>query len=643
MKNSKILYPLLFVSFFIGNGCRKDELLLSHLSNYSRLNIMDAWNDTQRKFFNLGNSALRIRDLNSSHTHNRTSGFTIVDSTFTRFYNKLVSIDQQSDLSGKISNHVGFPIWQFVIIFDNQAGHTATMYLPLGFETGSKTEAIITGIEFEENGVKKYSFKLTERAEIQEVLDNESKLSKYNNFAMEAIYFIYSDYYIFQDNYQPFVDRLIQMQENGLDLHTGQSTDILNINKKTKGTRSECRCELRVGEFLIDGEGNIIKEFKNNGLTPGGPGNGAGTGGGGNGGGNGDGNNHTQGGGGFEGLWHGTGIPPGGETFNDIYIVIFGWEFIGWYNNNNNNFNEPEPESGAGGGELLFAYVRLKPKRPVIKGPDQTETRNGEETIIIQNFIDCGQDGFTADDLLVGDLKEGNTIMGMIESSDLDCATSKCMLANIPLFDKVEEFLSQSYIDPCTGEDVISEQDLNDAIHAACSGDGRHAAMTFSAQINELLEEAGSCSNCDYTYVKCDNKEDGICPETFILQNVGAGYTCQVNNVQFNYVDVSGTGTNRIMTIGDICIQISGRDKNGNSVLGDSNDMLSEAWNIAQFLTATEFAAVGHTLSSAQYKQLFINNLRLAIAEMFSSSSIATGKCLGNIVGNKPKYSIFCN
>src|SRR5690606_35547659 len=47
---------------------------------------------------------------------------------------------------------------------------------------------------------------------------------------------------------------------------------------------------------------------------------------------------------------------------------------------------------------------------------------------------------------------------------------------------------SQSYIDPCTGEDVISEEDLNDAISAACSGDGRHAANTFSAQINEALE-----------------------------------------------------------------------------------------------------------------------------------------------------------
>src|SRR5690606_29742821 len=184
----------------------------------------------------------------------------------------------------------------------NQSDHTATMYLPLGFETGSKTEAIITGIEFEENGVKKYSFKLTERSEIQEVLDDETKLSEYNNFAMEAIYFTYSDYYIYQDNYQPFVDRLLQMQENGLDMHTGQSADILNIRKNSKGTRSECRCELRVGEFLIDGEGNIIKEFNNNELTPGGPGNGAGTGGGGNGGGNGDGNTHTQGGG-FDGLW----------------------------------------------------------------------------------------------------------------------------------------------------------------------------------------------------------------------------------------------------------------------------------------------------------------------------------------------------
>src|SRR5690606_31308069 len=116
------------------------------------------------------------------------------------------------------------------------------------------------------------------------------------------------------------------------------------------------------------------------------------------------------------------------------------------------------------------------------------ESRNGEELILAQHFIDCGQDGFTADDLLVGDREEGSAIMGMLNAAQLDCATSKCLLGNIPLFDKVEEFLSQSYIDPCTREDVISEEDLNDAISAACSGDGRHAANTFSAQINEALE-----------------------------------------------------------------------------------------------------------------------------------------------------------
>lgn len=203
---------LMFVSLLIGNGCRKDEFILDQISPSLPLKNFKTWNDKQTKFFNLSNTTAAKRESLQNSLQNRNStGFNVADSTFMRIYNKMVDIDQESNLVDKISDVVGFPIWQNIVIYENQTEKSSTFYLPLGFEYGNKTEAIISGIEYEQNGVRMYSFKLTERSEIQEVFSDESKLATYNNFAMEAIYFVYSDFYIFHANYEQFSSKIIEM------------------------------------------------------------------------------------------------------------------------------------------------------------------------------------------------------------------------------------------------------------------------------------------------------------------------------------------------------------------------------------------------------------------------------------------------
>src|SRR5690606_2632094 len=124
--------------------------------------------------------------------------------------------------------------------------------------------------------VKRYSFKLSQRKEIEEVFADTSKISKYNNFGMEVLFFVYNDYFTYQANYQGFADAFLSLHNSGVDLQGGSNANILHIKNKGRGSRSECMCELRTGLFLVDEDGNIIREYKDGELTPGGPGNGSG-------------------------------------------------------------------------------------------------------------------------------------------------------------------------------------------------------------------------------------------------------------------------------------------------------------------------------------------------------------------------------
>src|SRR5690606_33449295 len=121
-------------------------------------------------------------------------------------------------------------------------------------------------------------------------------------------------------------------------------------------------------------------------------------------------------------------------------------------------------------------------------------------------------------------------------------------------------------IDPCTGEDAISEEELNDAISAACSGDGRHAANTFVSEINEALDEfLGLGSILDPLQGDPLSSANRLCPDGIIIkpsswspqyQNV-AGFTglqVSLNNGSVNltyenlFFDVDQTGDCNITT-----------------------------------------------------------------------------------------------
>ena len=189
-------------------------------------------------------------------------------------------------------------------------------------------------------------------------------------------------------------------------------------------------------------------------------------------------------------------------------------------------------------------------------------------------------------------------------------------------------YATTALINPCIGEAIDK-----DAIFKAMCEKGEVSMSGLDEATDQYL-----CGYCDISYVKCDTKNDGICPESFIMHPVGAALTCQINSAKFNYT----WAHNQFIHVGDICIQVSKYNDSGENVSYDSPELLADAWNSAMTVTAAEFAAFDHTLTSSQYKELFLENLRMAVDQKFSSFSISSGKCYGNIRGSNPKYSLLC-
>ncbi len=164
----------------------------------------------------------------------------------------------------------------------------------------------------------------------------------------------------------------------------------------------------------------------------------------------------------------------------------------------------------------------------------------------------------------------------------------------------------------------------------------------FDEKLLVLAENMTSC--LQYSFVGCDESPNGICPETFNFVETGNGYTCEVNTTSFKYFGAE----NFTMHVGTLCIQTSKRSSDGNFLPPyEASEIMTTAWETAQFLTATEFAASNHSLTNQQFKILFIENLNFAMNGLFqnntgTSISISNGPCAGNIPKSKPKYSILC-
>src|SRR5690606_20270196 len=208
MKSYILLCFLIFGFLVLSNSCQKDEIRHLLFHDHPELLKLKSWNEKQKKFFNIKNSAL-TNTAASSSMDLRTEGTNMADSSFVRFYNKLVMLDEENDIVAKIADVTGYPFWQKAVVIANGNEQTSTFYLPLGFETGTRTEALISALEYEQNGVKRYSFKLSQRKEIEEVFADTSKISKYNNFGMEVLFFVYNDYFTYQANYQGFADAFL--------------------------------------------------------------------------------------------------------------------------------------------------------------------------------------------------------------------------------------------------------------------------------------------------------------------------------------------------------------------------------------------------------------------------------------------------
>ena len=167
--------------------------------------------------------------------------------------------------------------------------------------------------------------------------------------------------------------------------------------------------------------------------------------------------------------------------------------------------------------------------------------------------------------------------------------------------------------------------------------------QSFNEEVSQkLAEKMNEC--LEYDFVGCFETPNGICPESFKFQNTGDGYTCEVNSINFKYL---GAYTNNI-NIGTLCIQTSKRDDSGNLITSyEASELMTSAWDSAKSVTNTEFAAVNHNMTNQEFKNLFIENLYIAMNVYFQNTngisiSISSGPCIGNIPKSRPKYSILC-
>jgi hypothetical protein len=122
-------------------------------------------------------------------------------------------------------------------------------------------------------------------------------------------------------------------------------------------------------------------------------------------------------------------------------------------------------------------------------------------TLITQAFLDCGQDGFSPEDLLVGSKKEGNTLNDMASAYNLSCDQLKCLNSNPGLFDRVNDLKENPPINPCTGSAIDLTDAINKALAAACEMAPKFSISTFDSEIDKALDNtkgAVTTSQLDY-------------------------------------------------------------------------------------------------------------------------------------------------
>ncbi|MCB0473966.1 MAG: hypothetical protein KDC56_12975 [Flavobacteriaceae bacterium] len=164
--------------------------------------------------------------------------------------------------------------------------------------------------------------------------------------------------------------------------------------------------------------------------------------------------------------------------------------------------------------------------------------------------------------------------------------------------------------------------------------------------IIKITDNLDECGILDFVWCNdLENSPDGICPESFNFIPVGTTYTCDIAGISFKY-----TGAiNRTIYVGDLCITIPKRDYFENFISSsEAAELMSAAWDEAQALTAQEFAASGHTMTSVAYKNLFISNLKIIMINYFDGTfgsgtmNVVNQKCSGSFPTSRPKYSFWC-
>ncbi len=158
--------------------------------------------------------------------------------------------------------------------------------------------------------------------------------------------------------------------------------------------------------------------------------------------------------------------------------------------------------------------------------------------------------------------------------------------------------------------------------------------------LQAIAENMDTCGSFDF--IGCgDESVNKICPESFPFIPVGNNYTCDIGGIKFKYFGAF----NKVMHIGDLCITVPKYDIEGNSMTAEeASNLLALAWHEAQALTTTVFANSNHTLTSAAYKNLFINSLRTTMLIQFSGTfgqgtmNVTNRHCSGSFPLGIPKY-----
>jgi len=481
MKNLKLFSSVLMVGMLLlVGGCQREEgIILSENTNFIK---HEDSNQAQKSFFNRNNTVNKDNQIQNAKTSFRTVSNTQLTQAYTRFYNELARWDQEYGLVSKITQDVGVPFWNNSTVYASSSSNVVTFYLPLGFLDGSQTEALITGVETTTGTSKKYTFKLSERAEIQAAVDDPAVFSQYNNYGMELLHFIHNDFYTYGNPTQIFAKDFADKYNNGIDMQAARNNTLLFNNGNNLQTRTTCDCDVMEVELWVDEDGNIVGQFGDDANIQTETGNTGGT--------SGSGGNHDPGDG-------GSGSTRGDNPWNPN-PSNGGSSGTGTGNGTGNGNGNGNDGTGNGGGisfdilckilEFLFGIDCTENPLPgyAIKGNNTVESRSN--TIITQVFIDCGQDGFSPDDLLVGSKKEGNTLTDLANSFNLDCDQLKCLNENPALFDRIQELKDNPPINACTGDAVDLSGPINGAVAKACETSRKYSLVEFDKKINAVLD-----------------------------------------------------------------------------------------------------------------------------------------------------------